>query len=138
MKKSLVKSFKVLAQQCPEVLETIHVGKTGAQLLREGVKYTDKGDPIRPDRTYRQPQKKAVNHAEKIKDAFKKNGMPGVQAYVNQFLPHAPVVSQKIEHMKAEAAKYSSMLDELTINETASVLPEDFDNLTNLNLNGKK
>jgi hypothetical protein len=85
-KKSAYKKIRRIANNLPQVLEQTHEKHimTGIELKQEG--FDENVKPINDNETYerRYPVIVQANHNRRMKQAFKKLGIEGVNQYVQQ------------------------------------------------------
>lgn len=99
--KKTLKILQDLAKELPPKTETAYGSEYGAKLIEQGVKTDKNGKPIDPKAKYKTQGLKLVNHFNKLKDIFKKNGNVGVLDYCNEIMPK-PIVYEQIQEKLKE------------------------------------
>lgn len=93
-KQKQLKKLKRMARELPQETETHteSIVATGMELMAKGIREVRQGMavvPVKPGKTYnlRGQVDRPVNHADKMKQAYLKQGSAGVADYLKKYLP---------------------------------------------------
>ena len=85
-----LKKLKRTAKLLPVEIETVkqRVRVTGEELIKDGVTNIGENEKIKQNQVYvaTQEKKRRVNHADKLKQAYKTGGVRGVKTYLDKYV----------------------------------------------------